>query len=53
MLVRIGDRIEPNQPLARIFARSRQAAEQAARELRAAMTIVEHPIPPLPLIYPL
>ena len=53
MLVRVGDRIELDQPLVHIFARRPQAAEQAARELLAAMTIVEHPVPPLPLIHTL
>lgn len=53
MLVRIGDRVESQQPLVRIFARSSQAAQQAAREILAAMTIVEQPVPPLPLIHTL
>lgn len=53
LLVRIGDRIESQQPLVRIFARSPPAAEQAARELLAAMTIVEQPVAPLPLIHTL
>ncbi|MEO8271062.1 MAG: thymidine phosphorylase [Aureliella sp.] len=53
MLVRIGDRVEAHQPLVRIFARSPQAAEQAAGEILAAMTIIEESVPPLPLIHTL
>jgi len=53
MLVRIGDHIESQQPLVRIFARSPQAAERAAKEILAAMTIVGQPVAPLPLIHTL
>ncbi|MEZ6076072.1 MAG: hypothetical protein R3C56_10485 [Pirellulaceae bacterium] len=53
MMVRIGDRIESQQPLVRIFARSPQAAERAATEILAALTMAEKPVAPLPLIHSL
>ncbi|MCA9157705.1 MAG: thymidine phosphorylase [Planctomycetales bacterium] len=53
MLVRVGDRIESQQPLVRIFARSPRAAERAATEILAAMTLAEQPVAPLPLIHTL
>ena len=49
MLVRLGDKIEPHQPLARIFAKP-EAVVHVKRDLLAAITIGDDPIEPPPLI---
>ncbi len=49
MLVRVGDRIEPKQPLARIFAEL-DAVVYVKRDLLAAITIGDDPIKGPPLI---
>ncbi|MCW5936235.1 MAG: thymidine phosphorylase [Fimbriimonadaceae bacterium] len=49
MLVRVGDRVEDGQPLARVFAPS-ALAEEACRRMQAAVRIGDQAAPPLPLI---
>jgi pyrimidine-nucleoside phosphorylase len=49
MLVRVGDKIEPHQPLARIFAQP-DAVVHVKRDLLAAITIGDDPISRPPLI---
>lgn len=43
---RIGDRVEPGQPLADVHARSDEAAEQAFAALRAAFRLSPDPVSP-------
>ncbi|WP_420128396.1 thymidine phosphorylase [Longimicrobium sp.] len=42
---RIGDRVEPGQPLADVHARGDEAAEQAFAALRAAFRLSDTPVP--------
>ena len=49
MLVRLGDKIEAGQPLARLFAEP-DAAAHVKRDLLAAITIGDEPTSPPPLI---
>ncbi len=49
MLVRVGDKVEPHQPLARIFA-TPNAVAHIKRDLLAAIRIGEDPIAAPPLI---
>jgi pyrimidine-nucleoside phosphorylase len=49
MLVRLGDRIESGQPLARIFAKP-DAAARVQPDLLSAITIGDNPVTPPPLI---
>jgi pyrimidine-nucleoside phosphorylase len=51
MLARVGDRIDAQQPIVRLFARSSSAAETVRRLVASAIRISSHPTPPLPLIY--
>ena len=46
----VGERVDPNRPLAVIHARKPEEAEQAARALRAAVTIGEGEVAEPPLI---
>lgn len=46
MRARIGDRVEPGQPLAAVHARTAEEAEQAAAALRAAFQLSAEPVPP-------
>lgn len=48
LLVRIGDAVEHEQPLVRIFARG--DVDQVARRIEAAITIGDEPVTPPPLI---
>lgn len=50
MLVRVGDRVEPGQPLLRIFAHSHAAADVAQKMLLEAFQFNPQPVPALPLI---
>jgi pyrimidine-nucleoside phosphorylase len=51
MLVRIGDRIEHQQPLVKIFSASNATSRKAAYELlESAFSYSSEPVPPLPLI---
>ncbi len=49
MLVRLGDKVEAGQPLARIFAGD-DAVHHSKRDLLAAITVGDDPIEPPPLI---
>ncbi len=49
MLVRIGDKVDRGQPLARLFAKP-EAAAQVTRDFVAAVTIAEAPVAAPPLI---
>ncbi len=49
MLVRLGDKVDVGQPLARIFAQL-DAVAHIKRDLLAAITIGENPVDPPPLI---
>ena len=49
MLVRLGDRVEAGQPLARVFARDR-GRDEAQRLLSTAITLTDEPPIALPLI---
>jgi thymidine phosphorylase len=49
MLVRLGDRVEAGQPVARIFA-EQDAVKHVKRDLLTAITISDDEIPPPPLI---
>jgi pyrimidine-nucleoside phosphorylase len=49
MLVRLGDAVEPGQPLVRVFAKP-QAAAAVAHDMLAAVTIGDSPVQPPPLI---
>lgn len=51
MLVRLGDAVEPQQPIARIFARSEDSATAAAQLAASAIHIASAPIRPPPLVY--
>ncbi|HEX5726443.1 MAG TPA: hypothetical protein VFX98_13300, partial [Longimicrobiaceae bacterium] len=41
---RVGDRVEPGQPLAEVHARTGAAAEAAAARLRAAFALSPEPV---------
>jgi thymidine phosphorylase len=49
MLVRIGDRIEAAQPIARVFAPA-ERIDHVRRTIASAFTMSAHPVPSLPLI---
>ena len=49
MLVRLGDKVDAGQPLARVFAKP-DAVAHVKRDLLAAITIGDDPIEPPPLI---
>ncbi|MEM8865584.1 MAG: thymidine phosphorylase [Planctomycetota bacterium] len=49
MLVKIGDAVEPGQPIVRMFARD-NGADEAGQMIRSAIEIGEEAIEPLPLI---
>jgi len=49
MLVRLGDKVDHGQPLARLFAKP-EAADHVKRDFLAAITIDDEQIPPAPLI---
>ena len=49
MLAKIGDRVEAGQPLVRIFG-PHERTEANGREIAAAFTFSDQPVPPLPLI---
>jgi pyrimidine-nucleoside phosphorylase len=49
MLVRIGDRVEANQPVVRVFA-SRERSEQVRGKLESAFTLSDQPVTSPPLI---
>jgi pyrimidine-nucleoside phosphorylase len=49
MLVRIGDRVEPAQPVVRVFCPV-EKFEYVRSTIASAFTMSEHPAPPLPLI---
>jgi thymidine phosphorylase len=49
MLVRLGDKVDAGQPLARIFAKP-EAVAHIKRDLLAAITVSDDPIEPPPLI---
>jgi thymidine phosphorylase len=49
MLVRLGDTVEPGQPLARVFAQA-DAVAHIKRDLLAAITIEDNPTVAPPLI---
>jgi len=49
MLVRLGDKVDAGQPLARIFAQA-DAAHHVKRDLLAAITVSDDPVEPPPLI---
>jgi pyrimidine-nucleoside phosphorylase len=49
MLVRLGDKVEAGQPLAKIFAQS-DAVHHVKRDLLAAITVGDEPVEPPPLI---
>lgn len=48
-IARVGERVEPDRPLARIHAASEEAARAVAGGIRAAFTLVDHApeVPPL------
>jgi pyrimidine-nucleoside phosphorylase len=48
--VKPGDRVEPGEPLASVYARDRAGIERGRATLRNAITIAEEAEPPLPLI---
>jgi pyrimidine-nucleoside phosphorylase len=48
---KIGDRIDAGEPIGEIHARSRDAAEQAAAQALASMTVTGVPVEPPPLIH--
>ena len=45
-----GDEVQPGQVLATIYARDEPAAERAADEIRALITIADEPQPPRPIV---
>ena len=47
---KIGDRLEPGDPIGDVHARTRDDAEEAVRRVRATMTVVEHDVAPPPLV---
>ncbi len=49
MLIRLGDKVEPGQPLVRVFAEP-QAADGVRADLLAAVTLGDNPIDPPPLV---
>jgi thymidine phosphorylase len=49
MLVRLGDKVDANQPLARVFAQP-DAVSHVKRDLLAAITIGDNQVEPPPLI---
>jgi pyrimidine-nucleoside phosphorylase len=48
---RIGDRVEKGEPLATVYARTRESASLAAEGIRQAITLGSEPTPPLKLIH--
>jgi pyrimidine-nucleoside phosphorylase len=48
--VKPGDRVEPGEPLASIYARDRTGVERGRNTLRQAITIADEADPPLPLV---
>ena len=48
--VKPGDRVEPGEPLASIYARDRAGVERGRATLRNAITIADEADPPLPLV---
>jgi pyrimidine-nucleoside phosphorylase len=48
---KIGDRLEAGSPIGEIHARSSAAAQEAAAEVLAALTVSEEPVEPPPLIH--
>ena len=51
MRVRLGDRVQPGDPLAEIYARNEDAYAPAAADIRATVQITDAPPKPHPLIY--
>jgi thymidine phosphorylase len=49
MLVKVGDRVGPGQPMVRVFAAA-ERAEHVRGLLAAAVTLSDQPVPPLPLV---
>jgi len=48
---RIGDRVEKGEPLATVYAHTRESAKLAAEGIRQAITLGNEPTPPLKLIH--
>jgi pyrimidine-nucleoside phosphorylase len=48
---KIGDRLEPGDPIGEVHARDRDAAAEAARRVLAAMELADGPVEPPPLVY--
>jgi pyrimidine-nucleoside phosphorylase len=49
--VKIGDRVEAGQPIGEIYADDDMTLQQAQRDIPAAITVVDEPVPPRPLFY--
>lgn len=52
LLVRLGDRIEPGQPLAQLHTNRLAEIEPAQEKLRASLTLSPEPVPRSPLLLP-
>jgi len=50
-LVRLGDRLERDQPVARVHARTEEAAEVAGERILAAVGVAAEPVEPPALVY--
>jgi pyrimidine-nucleoside phosphorylase len=48
---KIGDRVEPGEPLGEVHARSDDMATAAVRGVTASLGVVDHPVDPPPLVY--
>ena len=51
MRPKVGDRLEAGGPIGEIHARDGSAAADAARRVLAALTLVDGPVEPPPLVH--
>ena len=49
-MVKVGERVERDQPLVKSFCEDHDLWEQVKTDLRAAINLVDHPVDPLPLM---